>query len=72
MCDVLLPPGANPAAVEYIYLIFPADEHLTFTETLYSKTCQVGHLFKLATCRCWPHIGGTGEVPFNLHRRLPL
>jgi hypothetical protein len=27
---------------------------------------------KLATCLCWPHIGGTGEVTFSLHIRLPL
>jgi hypothetical protein len=40
--------------------------------TLYSKTCQVGHLHKLATCLCWTHIGGTGEIPFSLHISLPL
>jgi hypothetical protein len=26
----------------------------------YSKTCQVDHLHKVTTCRCWPHIGRTG------------
>jgi hypothetical protein len=27
---------------------------------------------KLATCLCWPHIGGTGEVPVSLYIRLPF
>jgi hypothetical protein len=42
------------------------------TIIIYSKTCQVDHLHKMTTCRCWPNISVTGEIPFTLHIRLPL
>ena len=37
----------------------------------YSETCQVDHLHKVTTYRCWPHIGRTGEVLYSLHIRPP-
>jgi len=45
---------------------------LILNEMKYSETCQVDHLHKVTTCRCWPHIGRTGEALYSLHIRPPL
>ena len=36
-----------------------------------SEICQVDHLHKVTTYRCWTHIGRTGEALYILHIRPP-
>jgi hypothetical protein len=56
--------GFNPPSPNKFQSFDKAEPNSLFRGK-YSKTCQVGHFHKLTTCLCWPHIGGTGEVPFS-------